>query len=204
MSYEDPYNVSGGAGSAGGAGGFSGGLGAFANHMFSATPQSRAELWNAAQYGALAVVPVALLNRGLNWAVPEPDDESHSVMLLGEVLLQVIALFCGFVLVHRLITFVPTYSGFPYDKLSLCSVALAILAIMLSLKSKFGIKVSILSDRIGELWSGGGGGGKDGGGGGHPQQQQRKRPLPSAGGGIAPVQARMPLAGVQPAGNLIR
>jgi hypothetical protein len=168
-----------------GGGGVFGGASAFARHVFGDSRQDTGDLFNAAQYGALAVLPVAALNRAVNWATPEPNDEASSVLLLLEVLAQVVALLVGFVLVHRAITFVPTYSGQAHDKLSISGAALAVLAILLSLKSKLGVKVSILADRAAELL-GLGGGGQDAR---KPQQQQPRgrAPPPTA---TAPAAAR--------------
>lgn len=173
---------------AGSGGGFFGGASAFARHVFGDSRQDTGELWNAAQYGALAVLPVAALNRAVNWATPEPNDEASSALLLLEVLAQVVALIVGFVLVHRAITFVPTYSGQAHDRLSLSGAALAVLAILLSLKSKLGVKVSILADRAAELL--GLGGGQDAAPPRRGQQQQpRGRAPPPPPSASAPARA---------------
>lgn len=188
-----PATVSGG-------GGISAGASAFVTHMFSpGSRQGQAEMWNAAQYGALAVLPMAALNRGINWAVPEPSEDAHSFVLLLEVVLQAVALLLGFVLVHRLVTFVPTYSGFGYDRLNLAAAALAVLAILLSLKSKIGVKVSILAERAGDLWTGGGDAAKQ-----QKQQAQVRRPVVAAPPLPTRQQQPAPLAGVQPGGSLMR
>jgi len=70
------------------------------------------------------------------------------------VLLHIIIVFCGIVLIHRTVTFVPTYSGFKYDSLALTSSVLTFLVIVLSIQTKLGIKVSILFERVGDLWNG--------------------------------------------------
>ena len=63
-------------------------------------------------------------------------------------------MFCGMILIHRVITYLPTYSGFKYENLILTNVILAFLVIVLSIQTKLGIKVNILVDRLGELWNG--------------------------------------------------
>lgn len=202
------FNTGGGGAAAlvsGGGGGISATASAFVTHMFSpGSRQGQAEMWNAAQYGALAVLPIAALNRGVNWATPEPSEDAHSFVLLLEVILQAVVLLLGFVLVHRLVTFVPTYSGFGYDRLNLAGAALAVLAILLSLKSKINVKVSILAERAGDLWTGNGGGDAKQQ---KQQQQQQRRPVVAAA--APPLPARqgavaLPLAGVQPGGSLMR
>ena len=63
-------------------------------------------------------------------------------------------MFCGVILIHRVINYVPTYSGFKYESLNLTNVILAFLIIVLSIQTKLGIKVNILVDRALELWNG--------------------------------------------------
>jgi hypothetical protein len=49
---------------------------------------------------------------------------------------------------------VPTYSGVRYPDFSIIFIILAVLMITLSLQTKLGEKVSIIVDRIHELWEG--------------------------------------------------
>ena len=63
-------------------------------------------------------------------------------------------MFCGIILIHRIITYIPTYSGFKYENLALTNVILAFLVIVFSLQTKLGIKVNIIVDRVNELWNG--------------------------------------------------
>jgi hypothetical protein len=63
-------------------------------------------------------------------------------------------MFCGIIIIHRVITYFPTYSGFKYENLVLTNVILAFLVLVLSIQSKIGMKVNILFDRLIELWEG--------------------------------------------------
>jgi hypothetical protein len=63
-------------------------------------------------------------------------------------------MFIGLLTVHRMITFVPTYSGLDYPEFSIIFIILAVLMITLSLQTKLGEKVSILTERLTELWEG--------------------------------------------------
>jgi hypothetical protein len=69
-------------------------------------------------------------------------------------MLQLMIMFCGIVLIHRVISYIPTYSGFKYENLTLTNVILAFLVILLSIQTKMGIKVNIMVDRVAELWNG--------------------------------------------------
>jgi hypothetical protein len=126
----------------------------FMRHVFNFNEESKAEILNIVQYAVLALVPVVILNKTMQKYVPEADEDKASGQVVLEILAQVIVMFLGILLIHRIITYVPTYSGDKYADFSITSVILAMLVIILSLQTKLGEKVSILSDRIMELWEG--------------------------------------------------
>ena len=124
------------------------------SHVFSSTEEDKAEILNVVQYALLGVVPVVVLNKMIQRFIPEADPEKSSIELLAEITIQLIVIFCGLIFAHRIITFIPTYSGFKYENLTLTSVVLAFLVIVLSIQSKVGLKTNIIVDRLGELWNG--------------------------------------------------
>ena len=126
----------------------------FVNHVFSTTEEGKAEILNVIQYSLSAVLPVVFLNKTIQKFIPEADVEKSSLELLAEIFIQIVVMFIGIVLIHRVITFFPTYSGFKYEEFNLTTVILAFLVIVLSLQTKLGIKVNILVDRAVELWNG--------------------------------------------------
>ena len=126
----------------------------FFSHVFSTTEEGKAELMNVVQYSLLGVIPIVLLNKLIQRFIPDADADKSSVEILIEVLIQLIVMFVGIIIIHRIITFVPTYSEFKYESLSLTNVILAFMILVLSIQTKIGIKVNILSDRAMELWTG--------------------------------------------------
>jgi hypothetical protein len=126
----------------------------FLNHVFSTTEEGKAEILNVVQYSLLGVIPIVLLNKLVQRFIPEADTEKSSLEILAEILIQLILMFVGIILVHRIITYIPTYSEFKYESLSLTNVILAFLIIVLSIQTKLGIKVNILVDRLADLWNG--------------------------------------------------
>lgn len=126
----------------------------FFSHVFSTTEEGKSELINVVQYSFLGVIPIVVLNKLIQRFIPDADPDKSSVEITIEILLQLIIMFCGIVIIHRIITFVPTYSGFKYENLVLTNVILAFLVIVLSVQTKLGIKVNILFDRLVELWNG--------------------------------------------------
>jgi hypothetical protein len=126
----------------------------FFKHVFNFDNDSKSDMLNIIQYTLIAIIPVIILNKAMQKYVPEADERKGSVEVLAEVLIQIIVMFMGLLIIHRIITYVPTYSGMEYPEFSIIFIVLAILMITLSLQTKLGEKVSILVDRLSELWDG--------------------------------------------------
>jgi hypothetical protein len=126
----------------------------FFSHVFSTTEEGKAEILNTVQYAILGIAPIVALNKTIHRFIPDADPESSSLEILAEILIQLVIMFCGVIVIHRTITYFPTYSGFKYENLTLTNVILAFLILVLSIQTKLGIKVNILFDRLVELWEG--------------------------------------------------
>lgn len=126
----------------------------FIKHVFNMDDDSKSEMLNILQYSLLAILPVLLLNKSIGRYVPEADDKKGSIEITAEVLIQVIVTFFGLLIIHRIITFIPTYSKVDYPEFHVVYIILAVLMIMLSLQTKLGEKTSILVDRVVDLWDG--------------------------------------------------
>ena len=126
----------------------------FFKHVFNFNEESKSEMLNIVQYAVLALIPIIILNKLSQRFIPEADDEKGTIEILAEVLAQVISLFLFILIIHRIVTFIPTYSGEKYADFSVTNIILAVLVIILSLQTKLGEKVSILVDRLLDLWNG--------------------------------------------------
>lgn len=126
----------------------------FLSHVFSTTEEGKAEVLNVVQYATLGVIPIVILNKLIQRFIPEADPDKSTLELLVEIFIQLIVMFCGIIVIHRCISYIPTYSGFKYESLTLTNVILAFLIIVLSIQTKLGIKVNFLVDRLSELWNG--------------------------------------------------
>lgn len=126
----------------------------FFKHVFNFDDDSKSELMNIVQYAILALIPVIILNKSMQRFVPEADEEKNSFEILAEIVGQILAMFLGMLFIHRIITFIPTYSGDKYADFNITSIILGVLVIILSLQTKLGEKVSIVVDRLMDLWNG--------------------------------------------------
>ena len=126
----------------------------FISHVLSTSEESKAEILNCVQYASLGVVPIVLLNKLIQRFIPEADLDKSSLELLVEIFLQIVIMFCGIIVVHRMITYIPTYSGYDYEAFTLTNAVLAFMVIILSIQSKLGIKANIVYERMVDLWNG--------------------------------------------------
>ena len=126
----------------------------FFNHVFSTTDEGKGEIFNAIQYVSIGFIPIFALNKLIQRFVPEADLDKSSLELLLEIFIQLIVIFCGIIIIHRFVTYFPTYSGFKYDSLALTNIILGFLVLVLSIQSKLGLKSNIIYERLLDLWEG--------------------------------------------------
>lgn len=132
----------------------SGGAKSFVKHVFNFDDDSKNEMMNIVQYSLLAIIPIVVLNKCIQRYIPDVDESKGSLEIFIEVCGQIIVMFIGILLIHRIITFVPTYSKSKYAEFSVTNIILAFLVIVLSLQTKLGEKVNLLLERILEVVEG--------------------------------------------------
>ena len=126
----------------------------FFDHMTHFDVKSKVIALNTIQDALIAVSPVVVWNKIMQRFVPPADSSKGSMEISLEVVGQIVAMFCGIILIHRFIVYFPTYSGVGYGTFNVTNVVLAVLMIVLSLKTKVGEKVAILADRVVDVWEG--------------------------------------------------
>jgi len=128
----------------------------FFSYVFNFKKDSRDEMLNMLQYCFLAIILVALFNKGLQKLIPSADDEKGSPIILAEVFIQIFLLFLGMLFIHRIIAFIPTISKTKYGPFNPFTLILPVIVILFDLgsrsmssqQSKSGDKVSIVMDRL--------------------------------------------------------
>ncbi len=120
----------------------------FISHVFNFDNKSKNELTNIIQYSILAIFPIVILNKTIQRFIPEADETKGSIEVLIEIILQLGLIFVGMFFIHRIITYIPTYSESKYDNLSVINNIISFLIIILSLQTKLGEKMNIIIDRI--------------------------------------------------------
>jgi len=125
----------------------------FVQHVFNFDDDTKNSILNLSQYIVLAIIPVTILNRGIESLICQECDESKgNIELLAEILGQTLLLFLGIFFIHRLITFIPTYSGRAYGSLNLFNLVIFFFVMVYDLDGNMGKKVKILMKRVEEIW----------------------------------------------------
>jgi hypothetical protein len=151
----------------------------FFKHVFGLEGDAKSELLNICQYAILAIIPVIGLNKTLRHFTPEIDDRKSSFEIVLEVLIQVILIFMALLIIHRVITYIPTYSGLEYPDINIIQIVLIALLFLFSLNTSIAEKANIIVMRISDYWQGRQSGGKKKkqGGGGNGGAQQGAMPI---------------------------
>lgn len=126
----------------------------FFQHVFDGSDDGKGEVYNVAQFALTGFLPVVILNKLILKFIPEAEPSKSSLELLVEIFVQLLIIFCGIIIICRMITFFPTFSGKNYDIMNLTSTVLPFMVIILSIQSKLSVKTNILYDRVIDLWNG--------------------------------------------------
>jgi hypothetical protein len=124
----------------------------FFSHLFNFEGEGKADILNVLQYSLTSLIPLVALNKIIQYIIPEATDDKGSLEIGIEIIAQVILIFLGLIFIDRFSTYFKTYSGVEYPKHSVLFFSLGILLVVLSLQSKLGEKVSILTERFIELF----------------------------------------------------
>ena len=119
----------------------------FFSHVFNFETDSRNEMVNIIQYTVISIIFIVILNKIIQLYVPELDKNKSNLILIFEIIVQCIILFVGILFIHRIITYIPTFSGTKYADQNVITIILPTLIVLLGI-SNLGEKVTHLMDRL--------------------------------------------------------
>ena len=126
----------------------------FFTHVFNFDHENKSNMLNMLQYTLLAIIPVLIILRLIKHIIPEDDDSKGSLEIFIESVGQVILLMLAIWFTHKIIQFIPTYSGESYPKFDEISFVIPFILILATMQTKLGSKFNILIERFLELVSG--------------------------------------------------
>jgi hypothetical protein len=126
----------------------------FVKTVFPFDDSQKESLLNIIQYTVLAIIPIVIVLKLIKTYIPEADEDNGSLVIFVEVVAQLILMFFALYFIHRIITYVPTYSGKMYEAFSMTNIIPVVLLLALTMQSKLSEKVQILVDRLWDLYEG--------------------------------------------------
>ena len=126
----------------------------FFKTVFMIDKTEKGYLMNIMQYTLIAMVPVILILKLLKNYVSEVDEEKGSLVIGSEVVAEILFIMIAVYFLHRIIVYIPTYSGVNYGNVDLTNIIIMFLFIIFTMQTKLGEKVQILVDRVVELIEG--------------------------------------------------
>ena len=126
----------------------------FFKSVFMIDKTEKGYLTNIMQYTLIAIVPVVLILKLLKNYVPDVDEDKGSVVISSEIIAQVLFIMTAIYFLHRIIVYIPTYSGMTYGNVDLTNTIIMFLFIIFTMQTKLGEKVQIVIERVVELMEG--------------------------------------------------
>ena len=126
----------------------------FIKTVFPFDEDQKGLLLNIIQYSVLAIIPIVILLKVIKNYIPEAEDDKGSLVILVEVIGQIVVMFMALYFIHKIIEYIPTYSGLRYGDVNVFNIIPAFLLISITMQTKLGEKVQIVVDRLFELYEG--------------------------------------------------
>jgi hypothetical protein len=126
----------------------------FFKYVFDFDETNKALMFNMVQYSVLAVIPIVLVLKGIGYVIPEDDEDKGSLEIVAEVVGQMALLILSIWFINKMVRYFPTYSGVAYHSFNETNFLVPFLIIMMTMQTRLGEKIKILSERVMELWEG--------------------------------------------------
>lgn len=130
------------------------GFGGFFRYVFDFDETNKALIFNMIQYAVLAIVPIVIILKAIGFVIPEEDEDKGSLEIFVEVVGQLALLILSMWFINKMVRYFPTYSGVAYHSFNETNFILPFLIIMMTMQTRLGEKIKILSNRVIELWEG--------------------------------------------------
>lgn len=126
----------------------------FFEYMFKFDQESKAKIINVIQYFSIALIPIVVLLKLVKNYFPEEDSSKGSIEILVEIIGQLTVIFLGILFIDRFVRYFPTISKMNYHIFHETNFIIPILIILITMQTKLGSKINILTDRLIEMWNG--------------------------------------------------
>jgi len=120
----------------------------FLEYVFNFDRQVKSDILNTIQYVALLLLPLAYMDAAMRNIFPGAREDRSTIGLLGEIFGETVLAILAILFIHRVITYIPTYSGVPVGALNIWTLVVGFVVAMFSADNVINVKVKILIDRL--------------------------------------------------------
>jgi hypothetical protein len=114
----------------------------------------KVEFMNSLQYSLLSIIPVILTLKLIKNVIPDIDETKGSLELLFESVGQISLTIFMLLSINTLVRCIPTYSEVNYTNIDFYSYIVPFIFLILTMQTKIGGKINILSYRFLDYWNG--------------------------------------------------
>ena len=120
----------------------------FLEHMTKFDKKTKTEVLNMFQYGFLMVTPVMFVNKLVGVLFTMSPEEKTTLELGLEIVAELVVLFSSLFIIHRLVSYIPTYSEEPYPAIDFTQVVLVFVFILFSFQTSLNEKFNVIYERV--------------------------------------------------------
>lgn len=120
----------------------------FFEYVFNFDSDTKSNVMNIIQYIVLILLPLASLDYLMKKIFPDADEKTGTIELLGEILGQTILTIVMIVFIHRIVTFIPSYSGIAIGNLNMWTLIVSFILAIFAVENQVSKKVTILLTRL--------------------------------------------------------
>lgn len=126
----------------------------FYQYITSFDSDQKYELMNMIQYALLIIVPVLLLNKGIEELIAPSIENKTTFELSLELVSEILLIMMGMFFIHRLVSYIPTYSEKPYTSFSLIGFVFSFVTVLLHTDNSIKTKLNHIYEKVYEYISG--------------------------------------------------
>lgn len=117
----------------------------FLKHVFSFDDKTKNSLMNSIQYLILLVIPLKFMNDILEYLFENQTYSNRNrIAVVFEIIIEMILIVVLVLIIHRFITYIPTYSGKAISGINLIQIAIMVVFYKIHTNERFRLKLDYI------------------------------------------------------------
>lgn len=125
----------------------------FYKHMTTFDNKMKVEVFNLFQYSLMMIIPILILNMSIHELFSTDIENKSAAELFLEVFAELFVLLSGIYIIHRVITYIPTYSEEPYSPINFITFSSLFIFILFSFQTNINEKAKVIFQKVLDLFN---------------------------------------------------